>query len=53
MKDNESISEMYTRLTVLTNGLKNIGKNYTKYELIRKILRSLTSIWHTKVTVIE
>ena len=53
MKDNESISEMYARLSLITNGLKSLGKNYSEYELIRKILRSLTSVWHTKVTVIE
>ena len=53
MKDNESVSEMYARLTVLTNGLKSLGKNYTEYELVRIILRSLTLIWHTKAIVIE
>ena len=53
MKNNESISEMYARLTVITNGLKSLGKTYFEYELIRKILRSLTSVWHIKATVIE
>ena len=53
MKNNESISEMYARLTLITNGLKSLGKTYSEYELIRKILRSLTSVWHTKATVIE
>ena len=53
MKNNESIFEMYARLTLITNDLKSLGKTYSEYELIRKILRSLTSVWHTKVTVIE
>ena len=53
MKENESISDMYARLIVLTNGLKSLGKNYTENELVRKILRSLTYVWHTKATVIE
>ncbi|MQL70093.1 hypothetical protein Taro_002403 [Colocasia esculenta] len=53
MKHDETISEMYGRLTLLTNGLKNLGKNYTEKELLRKILRSLNAIWHTKATVIE
>ena len=53
MKNNESIFEIYARLTLIINGLKSLGKTYSKYELIRKILRSLTSVWHTKVTVIE
>ena len=53
LKNNESISEIYARLTLITNGLKSLDKTYTKYELIRKILRSLTSVWHTKATIIE
>ena len=53
MKPDETISEMFSRLTVLTNGLKSLGKSYTEYEIVKKILRSLTSIWHTKATVIE
>ena len=53
MKNNESISEMYARLTLITNDLKSLSKTYSEYELIRKILRSLTPVWHTKVTVVE
>ena len=53
MKHNESISEMYAKLTLITNGLKSLGKNYSEYELVRKIFRSLTSVWHTKAIVIE
>ena len=53
MKNNKSISEMYARLTLITNDLKSLGKTYSKYELIRKILRSLTSVWYTKAIVIE
>ena len=44
---------MYAKLTVLTNDLKSIGKSYTEYEIVRKILWSLTFVWHTKTTVIE
>ncbi|MQL94020.1 hypothetical protein Taro_026678 [Colocasia esculenta] len=53
MENDETISEMYGRLTLLTNGLKNLGKTFTEYELVRKILRSLTPIWHTKAIVVE
>ena len=53
MKPNETVSKIFSRLTVLTNGLKSLGKSYTEYEIVRKILRSLTSAWHTKATVIE
>ena len=44
---------MYAKLNLITNDLKSLGKTYYEYELIRKILRSLTSIWHTKAIVIE
>ena len=38
MKNNESISKMYARLTLITNDLKSLGKTYSEYELIRKFL---------------
>ena len=44
MKNNESIFEMYARLTLITNDLKSLGKTYFEYELIRKILRFLTFV---------
>lgn len=53
MKNDETISEMFARLSGITNGLKSLGKAYTDTELVRKVLRSLTPIWHTKATVIE
>ena len=53
MKQDESISDMFSRLTILTNGLKSLGKSYSEYEIVRKILKSLTSAWHTKATVIK
>ena len=53
MKTDESISNMFARLMQLINHLKAMGKTYTDIELVRKILQSLTSVWHTKVTVIE
>ncbi|GAV88467.1 zf-CCHC domain-containing protein/DUF4219 domain-containing protein/UBN2 domain-containing protein, partial [Cephalotus follicularis] len=36
--DNESISDMFTRLTTIINSLKNLGKSYPNHELVRKIL---------------
>ena len=53
MKTDESISDMFARLMQLINHLKALGKMYTDTELVRKVLRSLTSAWHTKATVIE
>jgi len=43
MKENETISEMVTRFTDITNSLASLGKEYTQVEKVRKILRALTS----------
>ena len=53
MKENETIGEMFTRFTDITNSLIGLGKTYTQVETIRKILRSLTPQWEKKVTAIE
>ena len=36
IKNDESISVMYARLTVLTNDFKSLRKSYIEYEIIRK-----------------
>ena len=53
MKDNETIVEMITRVTDMVNGLEALGKTYKELEKVMKILRSLPSKWHTKVTTIQ
>ena len=53
MKENETISEMVTRFTDITNSLASLGKEYTQVEKVRKILRALTPDWEKKTTVIE
>ena len=53
MKENETIGEMFTRFTDITNSLIGLGKIYTQVEMVRKILRSLTPQWEKKVTAIE
>ena len=42
MKENETIAEMVTRFTDITNSLVALGKEYTQVEKVRKILRTLT-----------
>jgi len=41
MGDKETIMEMYTCFTHITNELKSLGKSLTTEELVRKILRFL------------
>ncbi|RVW20642.1 hypothetical protein CK203_109083 [Vitis vinifera] len=53
MKENETIVEMITRFTDIVNGLEALGKTCKEYEKGMKILRSLPSKWHTKVTTIQ
>jgi len=53
MKENETISEMITRFTDITNSLASLGKEYTQVEKVRKILQALTLDWEKKTTVIE
>ena len=53
MKENETISEMVTRFTDITNSLASLGKEYTQVKKVRKILCALTSDWEKKTTGIE
>ena len=53
MKENETISEMVTRFTDITNSLASLGKEYTQVKKVRKILRALTPDWEKKTTAIE
>ena len=53
MKENETTIEMITRFTDIVNGLETFGKTCKESEKVMKILRSLPSKWHTKVTTIQ
>ena len=53
MKKNETIVEIITRFIDIDNGLEALGKTYKESEKVMKILRSLPSKWHTKVTAIQ
>ncbi len=50
MKNDETISEMFTTFTNIINGLKSLGEPYTNAENVRKILRLLPKNWEAKVT---
>jgi len=53
MNEKETIGEMFTRFTDIINSLIALGKVYTQVEMVRKILRALTSDWEKKTTAIE
>ncbi|MQM13139.1 hypothetical protein Taro_046061 [Colocasia esculenta] len=52
MQSEESITQMYSRFTDITNGLAGLGKIYDIRDMVRKILRSLPTSWSPKVTAI-
>jgi len=53
MSDKETVMEMYTRFTHITNELKSLGKSFTTEELVGKILRFLPQSWEANVTAIQ
>ncbi|MQM00152.1 hypothetical protein Taro_032883 [Colocasia esculenta] len=53
MLTGETITQMYSRFTDITNGLARLGKMYNTRDMVRKILRSLPSQWTPKVIAIE
>ncbi|KAI0488562.1 hypothetical protein KFK09_028399 [Dendrobium nobile] len=52
MKSSESISEMYTRFTLIITSLHALGREHSNYEKVNKILRCLPSSFDVKITAI-
>ncbi|VFQ72024.1 unnamed protein product [Cuscuta campestris] len=52
MKENELVEDMFRRFSNIVNDLDMLGKTLTDKELVRKILRSLTKEWESKVNSI-
>ncbi|XP_070024903.1 uncharacterized protein [Nicotiana sylvestris] len=54
MKEGETIHEMYTRFTTLTNELKSLGRIILEEDKVEKILtRVLPVSWESKITAIQ
>jgi len=53
MSDKETVIDMYTHFTHVTNELKPLGKSFTTKELVRKILQFSPHSWEMKVTAIQ
>ncbi|VFQ70475.1 unnamed protein product [Cuscuta campestris] len=49
MKENELVEDMFGRFSNIISDLDMLGKTFTNKELVRKILRSLTKEWESKV----
>ncbi|VFQ67786.1 unnamed protein product, partial [Cuscuta campestris] len=52
MKEHEKIDDMFDRFSKIVNDLHALKKTYTDRDLVRKILRSLTSEWRSKADAI-
>ncbi|VFQ85176.1 unnamed protein product [Cuscuta campestris] len=52
MKEHEKIDDMFDRFSKIVNNLHALKKTYTDRDLVRKILRSLTSEWRSKADAI-
>ncbi|XP_019253943.1 PREDICTED: uncharacterized protein LOC109232643 [Nicotiana attenuata] len=52
-KDDESIEDMFGRFSKIVEDLKSFGRAYSSGEQVRKILRSLPTLWQPKVVALE
>ncbi|XP_057982373.1 uncharacterized protein LOC131167594 [Malania oleifera] len=53
MEEGEIITAMFTHFTLITNGLKALGKEYSMEDNVQKVLCTLPASWHAKSTTIE
>ncbi|XP_070034903.1 uncharacterized protein [Nicotiana tomentosiformis] len=54
IKEGDTIQEMYTRFTTLTNELKSLGRTLLEEDKVEKILtRVLPVTWESKITAIQ
>ncbi|XP_075100467.1 uncharacterized protein LOC142176484 [Nicotiana tabacum] len=53
MKDGESVEEIFSKFSKILGDLKSFGRPIKSREHVRKILRSLPTIWQPKVISLE
>lgn len=53
LQEGETIIDMETRFTRIIDELTQLGKNYTRNEKNRRVLKSLPPSWKVKVTTIK
>ena len=53
MEEDESIDKFYTKLKDIVNLAFNLGETILEPKFVRKMLRSLSERFHTKITAIE
>ena len=53
MKQNETIVDTYSRFQTIQHDLMALGVKFTDFDLVSRILNSLTLDWERKVLAIE
>ena len=53
MKEGETIHEMFTKLSSITNELKSLGEPISMSKQVRKVLRIFPKSWESKVDAIS
>jgi len=53
MKEEEKVDDMFERFSSIINNLDALGKSISEGEIVRKILRSLTPEWESKMNAIQ
>ena len=53
MHENESIDDMVTKFTKITNDLASLGDGIDNDQNVRKIIRALPTSWEVKVTTLK
>ena len=53
MHENDTIDDMVTKFTKITNGLASLGDNIDNDQKVRKIIRSLPPSWEVKSTILK
>ena len=53
MKEDESFDEFYAKLKDIVNSAFNLGETIPEPKIVRKLFRSLSKRFYTKITAIE
>ena len=53
MHDNDTIDDMVTRFTIITNGLTSLGDAIDNDQKVRKVIRVLPPSWEVKGTTLK
>jgi len=53
MLENDSINDMVTRFTKITNDLASLSDTIDNDQKVRKVIRALSPSWEVKVTTLK